>query len=296
MTPNANDTDDPDWHTTTPTPSLLVLGHVTAATTAASITAAALAHLLFVDGATAETVADAAGELVASNLEIAAPTVALAAVWVLHGLLGDRLLGPDDDWWPRVRRPALRALHRLGKRRDLYAVTTTHKTEVAGRIWTDLDELERRLADAGYLRQPLSSLHETPAGQPEAGSWARPLAPWVPVEVLVRALPAVGGPLGRVLRSLDDVLALRQRNVVLHVVDTTVDGHEVIVVSGHDEPNPLNPLTAAAHYRGDGFQPAPDAVRGDLKRVGVDLAPPGDAPFAPADGGDDETADDGGVA
>lgn len=236
-------------------------------------------------GTSLNTFVDAVGPWVAANQAVAAPTVAFLAAYVLYGLLGKRLLGTDDDFWPRLRRPALRALHRLGQRYGLYAVTTTHPPEVAGHARMDLGALERRLERAGYLRQPLSSLHETPSGQPEAGSWARPLAPWLPVEPLVRALPVVGGSLGRFVRALDDVLALRQRNVVLHIVGETPGGVDIVAVSAHDEPNPLNPLTALAHYRGTGLQPSPAAVMRDLRQVSVKLTLTGDDAFDAGDPG-----------
>lgn len=208
----------------------------------------------------------------ADNTWLAATLVSTAAAYVLYIGLGPRHLGPDDDYWPVLRNRVVPWLDGIARRYGLYAETQSTHAEFAGRVSLEVDAVERALWDAGYHRQPLASLHESPDGRLEHGSWAKFYGPFHPASRWLRRLPVVGGLSSRVLRNLDNVLALKQTHAVLYS-GMDASGRYVDVYA-HTEWNPLNPLGAALHYAGRGLSPAPARVREDLEAVGVDVAIP----------------------
>lgn len=208
-------------------------------------------------------------DLIASNKELAAPAAALLVAWLLYGVLGKRMLGADDDFWPRIRRWLLPRLDSLADRTSgLYAEGRSHPREYAGffsvrRSHLDdeddpIDPVERDLETAGYTRNPLAAYKTSPNGIQSSGSWARRYGYIRGTGDILRyfsvnatRLPVdprfLAGMLGRFLQGLGDILALRQVHVTLYVEEA---GDDVVRVHAyvHDEPNSLNPLVALNHY------------------------------------------------
>lgn len=243
---------------------------------------------------------DAAVRWIATNEQTAAAGVALLGAVMLYGVLGDRFLGADDDFWTPFRRHVWPRLHSLGAKRGLYAEGTSTWAELAGTAYVDdLDTFERHLERMGYARNPLAAYKRAPVGWTSDGSWAKRYGYGTPLSKrLVAFAPRWYAPgagylttvLGRLLGGLDDVLARRQRHLTLYARPTAdqVDADVAIHVFAHDEPNSLNPLTAWRHYRPGGAWDADAGVSGFLDDV--DMM---DGPFAwsPADS-DQRGADD----
>ena len=194
---------------------------------------------------------ESATDLIANNLEIAAPVVAFAVSWVLYGVLGKRFLGADDDYWPMLRNRILPVLDRIGATSGLYAKGRVIEDEFVGVVKMPEDEFERELEAAGFYRNPLSAVKRSPNGWHSDGSWARRYGRlrWLgdvlrSVDVPVAGL--LGTMLGRFLQSAGDIFARRQTDVTLFT--QTRDGDPWIWVFAHDEPNSLNPVTAWRHY------------------------------------------------
>lgn len=190
-------------------------------------------------------------DLIANNLEIAAPVVAFVVSWVLYGALGKRFLGADDDYWPMLRNRILPILDRIGATSGLYAKGQVIEAEFVGVVKMPEDDLERELEAAGFYRNPLSAVKRSPNGWHSDGSWARRYGRvrWLgdvlhSVDVPVAGL--LGTMLGRFLQSAGDIFARRQTDVTLFT--QTRDDEPWIWVFSHDEPNSLNPLTAWRHY------------------------------------------------
>ncbi|MCD2204422.1 hypothetical protein [Halobacterium sp. KA-6] len=197
------------------------------------------------------TLTETASELVANNLQIAAPLVALAASWVLYGVLGKRMLGADDDYWPQLRNRLLPILHRLGATSGLYAQGKVLEDEFVGTVQMPEDEFERELEAAGFYRNPLSAVKRSPNGWESDGSWARRYGKvrWLADALRSLQIPVAGPPgrmLGRFLAAAGDIMARRQTDVTIFT--QTQAGATTIWVFAHDEPNSLNPLTAWRHY------------------------------------------------
>lgn len=207
---------------------------------------------------------DSVVSFVADNTRVSAIAVSTTVAWVVYGLLGKRYLGADDDFVEAIRAALIPVLQGyVSDRPSLFVESPSTPREYAGYTRHSTDEVERRLVEAGFLRQPLASLHVDPDGREEVGSWSRPRGPLLPVEAIARRLPATGGVLGRFVKSLDVILARRQTHVVLFV-ESRDDAPDLVHLFAHDEPNPVNPLTAYAHYRARGFRPAPDMARREL--------------------------------
>jgi hypothetical protein len=223
-----------------------------------------------------QPVLDAIVSLADEYTALAAIVTSTIAAWVLYGLLGTRYLDADDDFIERLRATLIPFLQRYALRSEsLYVETRCRPREYVGYTTRTTDDVERTLQDSGFLRQPLASLHVDPDGREEVGSWSRPRRPLLPVEALARPLPAVGGILGRFVKSLDVILALRQTHVMLFV-ETVENGADRVHLFAHAEPNPVNPLVAYRHYRGRGFRPAPVMARRTLTAAGLDITPAGD--------------------
>jgi len=194
-------------------------------------------------------------DFVANNQRIAAPIIALLASWILYGVLGKRLLGADDDFWPRLRNIALPVVHRLGMTSGLYATYQQSDSEFVGIVTMGEEAFEEELEAAGYYRNPLAALKRSPHGWRSDGSWARRYGKirWIgdvlrSIKVPIGSL--IGRMLGRFLQATGDILARRQVHVTIY---TQNRGDETkIWVYAHAEPNSLNPLTAWQHYLGVG--------------------------------------------
>lgn len=194
-------------------------------------------------------------EFIANNGRIAAPIVALLASWILYGVLGKRVLGADDDYWPGLRKLILPVVHRLGMTGGLYATYQQSDTEFVGIVAMDEESFEEELEAAGFYRNPLAALKRSPHGWRSDGSWARRYGRirWLG-DILSSIEVPIGGPLGRMLgrflQAAGDILARKQVHVTLYTQERK--GGTQIWLYAHAEPNSLNPLTAWQHYLGIG--------------------------------------------
>lgn len=209
--------------------------------------------------------------MVEPTLTVAAPVVAFVVSYVLYGILGKRVLGADDDYWPWIRGKILPALDAWAHGLDLYAERAVRGDERAVTFDFDpreldsdpVDVLEVVLEDMGYHRNPLASYkHWKGPNQVirSSGSWAKRYGRvrWAG-DLLRRAHADNGGMIpptwltsgiGRFLQSAGDVFALRQVHVTL-IVRQQTEGNVKIATYAHDEYNSLNPLVAYKHYRGE---------------------------------------------
>lgn len=227
------------------------------------------------------SIVDTTTRLIANNLQIAAPLVALTVSWVLYGVLGKQYLGADDDYWPMLRNRVLPVLDRIGATSGLYAKGRVSEAEFVGVVKMTEDEFERELEAAGFYRNPLSAVKRSPNGWHSDGSWARRYGRirWLGDVLRAVQLPIVGlfgTMLGRFLQSAGDIFARRQTDVTLFT--QTRDGEPWIWVFAHDEPNSLNPFTAWRHYLAKSWnaERGVNEVRGVLEErdVAFDTDPP----------------------
>lgn len=234
-------------------------------------------------------------DAVASNIELAAPVAALLVAWLLYGILGKRFLGADDDFWPRIRRAVIPRLDALADATPgLYAEASSQPDEYAGHHVQHLsaldagqdaiDPFERDLEMAGYRRNPLAAYKTSPNGLKSAGSWARRYGYVRGTGDAIRALSNytprgasfLVGALGRFVQGLGDILALRQVHATVYVEDAG-DDRVRIHAYVHDEPNSLNPLTAARHYHPNGALKPRRGIQkfqDDLTAIGVQFVTP----------------------
>jgi len=192
-------------------------------------------------------------DLIANNLEIAAPLAALFVSWILYGILGKRFLGADDDYWPAIRNRLLPLLDRLGATSGLYAKHQQSKAEFVGIVAMDEEAFEVELEDAGFYRNPLAAVKRSPSGWKSDGSWARRYGRIRGLGEFLRSIDVpfaglIGRMLGRFLAATGDVFARRQLHVTIYTEQR--DGSTRLHLYAHDEPNSLNPLTAWRHYVG----------------------------------------------
>lgn len=209
--------------------------------------------------------------------KLAAPVLVFLASYILYGVIGKKRLGADDDYWEVIRARLLNIVHKIAVARGGYAKTESLRAEYAGTIEMDPDEYERKLQEAGYLRQVVSSLHYDSEGRKEAGSWSRMYGPLYPIEYTFAWLtegklriPFFAEYTRRFLRSLNTVLALRQYHEV-HYVNKNPRSPVRIYSYCHSEYNPLNPFVCWLHYSGIGARPAPEVIVRDMGKVGVEL-------------------------
>ena len=220
------------------------------------------------------TLVDTTTRLIANNLQIAAPLAALFVSWILYGVLGKRVLGADDDYWPMLRNLVLPVLDKLGATSGLYAQGEVIQEEFVGVVHMPEDEFEQHLEDAGFYRNPLSAVKRSPNGWKSDGSWARRYGRlrWLSDALRSIDVPiagALGRMLGRFLQASGDILARRQTDVTMFTQDR--GDTPFIWVFAHDEPNSLNPLTAWRHYLAKSWnaERGVDEVRDVLDEQGV---------------------------
>jgi hypothetical protein len=192
-------------------------------------------------------------DLIANNLQIAAPAAALLVSWLLYGILGKRFLGADDDFWPALRNRLLPVLDRLGATSGLYVKHQQSQREFVGIVAMDEEAFERELEDAGFYRNPLAAVKRSPSGWKSDGSWARRYGRIRGLGELLRSVDVpvaglIGSMLGRFLAATGDVFARRQLHITIYTEER--EGGTRIHLFAHDEPNSLNPLTAWRHYVG----------------------------------------------
>lgn len=255
------------------------------------------------------TTHNAIADVIASNLNIAAPVFVFVAAWLLYGVLGKQFLGADDDFWPWIRGFVIPRLDRFVQGTPLWVTAEVDTSQYAG--WfrrMDVDEAERDLEAMGYTRNPLASYQTFQSSDgttwKEQGSWARrygtgrELGSWVRYwaghlrqRVGGRVPGYILSAIGRFLQSVGDITARRQ----VHVRIFDRDG--VIHVFVHDELNSLNPVTALGHYRNWTYS-ADKGVRkfrADVEAAGMgtDFYPRGRPPVNtdPADAESDDPAD-----
>lgn len=155
---------------------------------------------------------------------IAAALVAAGGAY-LFLRLGKEHYGPDADYWELVRRALLPQLNRLARRNGWgYAAYQLSHDEYLGEVEESPEEFEERLYDMGAYRMPLAAYKYAPGPERigEVGSWA-----WRP-----------------------HLFSRRQVHIILFPGE---DGGTLVF--GHEEANAYNPLTAAQHYLGVGYQP-----------------------------------------
>lgn len=223
------------------------------------------------------------GTWIAANQGLAAPFVALLFAWLLYGILGKRVLGADDDFWPAIRRRILPLVDGVARRYGLYAETQSHDQEYVGYVTAaSLDEVERVLDDLEYRRNPLASYKTNPRGWHSDGSWAKRsgvlkrLAGRVGQQAadsprLLRG-GAIRDAISRFLLGVGDVAARKQDHVTLYAQSPPGGDGVAVHVYAHREPNSLNPVMAYKHYRGSGVdvQAGVQAVRSDLESYATD--------------------------
>ena len=195
-------------------------------------------------------------DLIADNLKIAAPLAALLVSWLLYGILGKRVLGADDDYWPRIRNRLPPLLDRLGAMSGLYAKHQQSEREFVGIVAMDEEAFERELEDAGFHRNPLAAVKRSPSGWKSDGSWARRYGRIRGLGEVLRSADVpvaglVGQMLGRFLAATGDVFARRQLHITIYTEER--EGGTRLHLYAHDEPNSLNPLTAWRHYVGEAW-------------------------------------------
>jgi len=236
------------------------------------------------------TIADRLLNLMASHPKVAAFFAAFLASWVLYGVLGKRLLGADNDFWPVLRSTLLPYLDSLAAGfPGFYAESHSPPADFVGIVSRDLDQLERDLEDLGYLRNPMAAYKTSPKGWQSDGSWARrygtiqKAGDWLRKSdpsggLLLRLLRGqpIRSLLGRFCQAAGDILATRQVHITLYE-DPDVD--DAVWVYAHDEPNSLNPITAWAHYRGMSQKSSERAttVRNELESADLALSVPENA-------------------
>lgn len=168
----------------------------------------------------------------------------LTLAYLALGLyLGRGALGPDANWWGPLRRTIVPKLDRFLADKGMYAENSADENEFVGTAALDPEGVEAALYEQGYLWNFAAGLKTGPDGRTEYSSWARRQVQRPQLRRLLGTLeriPALGVP----IEVLESILARRQVHVTLF------DGDDVTHVFAHEEPNAINPLLYAAHYRG----------------------------------------------
>lgn len=80
-------------------------------------------------------------------------------------------LSPDDDWIEKIRRVLYPRLHPILAEYGGYGVSTVGPDQFVGRIEVDEDELEDRLFEIGFVRNPIAALKSDAGDATSEGSW-----------------------------------------------------------------------------------------------------------------------------
>lgn len=199
---------------------------------------------------------DPAMRWAAAHPKIAAAVVAFASSWVLYGVLGKQYLGADDDYWPVIRNRLIPILDAVGRKHGFYAITESQPAEFVGIVKMPEEELEERLMQVGYFRNPLSSLKRSPMGRKSDGSWARRTGKMRDLGNQLRKatsprIPFLDSYLARFMQSVGDIFAIYQIHITIYTQNR--DGSQEVFIYAHREFNCLNPFVAAMHYTGVGL-------------------------------------------
>jgi len=216
----------------------------------------------------------------AAHPKISSGVVAISASWLLYGVLGKRYLGADDDYWPKIRNKLLPILDKIGQQYGFSAETASHTEELVGVVELPEDELELDLAGAGYLRNPLAALKESPQGWKSDGSWAKRTGKMrVLGDQLRRAedfhIPVLDSYVSRFLQATGDIFALHMIHITIFARQQE-DGSWKIWVYAHWEYNNLNPFTAFMHYTavGQSAEKGVKLVKKDFELAGIEVQQP----------------------
>lgn len=178
--------------------------------------------------------------------------------------LGRSAVGPDANWWGPLRRTIVPKLDRFLADKGMYAENSADEDEFVGTAALGPEGVERALYGQGYLWNFAAGLKTGPDGRTEYSSWARRQVQRPHLRRLLDALeriPVIAVP----VEILESILARRQVHITLF------DGDGVTHVFAHEEPNAINPLLYAAHYRG-GKSLLGKEVTGQRDDVGVRAA------------------------
>ena len=212
-------------------------------------------------------------------ITLIAPLVAaIAALTLTHPTVVSHV-GDDAPFWRTVR-GMLPAVDDEARERGFYTSYAIDEREYVGVAFVeDLEEFEDALRDLNFRVSPLAAHKETPDGRREIGSWGRfggidiDAFPW-PLSALIlmtrpRQLHATP------FEARPEDLATSEWDP--DVAEAVAAGDVVpVLVTGHSEKSPYNPVYAYRHLRGIGYDV--DAGVEQLADLLVDEA---DIEFAP---------------
>lgn len=216
-------------------------------------------------------------QFAAANPRLSAGVVALVASWVLYGVLGKRYLGADDDFWPRIRNTVLPILDQIGHRYGFYAEGESTSAEFAGIVDMGEEQFEQAMVKAGYYRNPLAAVKDSPQGWDSDGSWAKRTGKIRGIGDRLRNygishIPFLETYLARFIQAAGDILAIYQIHLTIYTRQRQ-DGTQQVFVYAHHEFNSLNPITAWLHYTGVGLSAEKGVrlVRQDFQAAGIPI-------------------------
>lgn len=214
-------------------------------------------------------------------ITLVAPVVAaVAALTLTHPTVVSHV-GDDAPFWRTVR-GFLPAVDDEARERGFYTSYAITEEEYVGVAFVeDVAELEEALRDVNFRLSPLAAHKETPDGRHEVGSWGRYAGidtdafPW-PLSALV--LMATPRQLHTTLfkgrpEDLNSSRWGREYSDAVEAGELTP-----VLVTGHREKNPYNPVYAYRHLRGVGH----DTDAG-VETIAELLVFETDVDFAPSD-------------
>jgi len=83
----------------------------------------------------------------------------------------DKYLGPNDDWMERLRKKLYPILHPYLERYGGYALGIVRENQYVGTVELDEDTLEWKLAEHGFVRNPIAAYKTHTDGRESEGSW-----------------------------------------------------------------------------------------------------------------------------
>lgn len=213
-------------------------------------------------------------------ITLIAPVVAaIAALTLTHPTVVSHV-GDDAPFWRTVR-GMLPGVDDEARDRGFYTSYAIDQNEYVGVAFVeDLEELEDALRGLNFRLSPLAAHKETPDGRREVGSWGRyggidiDAFPWPTSAFVLMAYP----------RQLHATLFEgRPEDLNSNLWDPelqeAVDAGDLtpVLVTGHSEKSPYNPVYAYRHLRGVGYDV--DAGVDQLAQLLVDET---DVDFAPS--------------